>query len=152
MGLFKKKVKYEFVSIERLSPFVYKTGRGYHHLINMFDYVIYYKKDGIMHSFYSKRPAGFKWDGASIPSVAQKCIGNPLDDMWAFESYIHDDLCVRDFIGEIRDKAFRSLLFQNEIVVEEVGKDKINLMYTAVVQWREWKNGISEKISRWMGW
>ena len=148
----KKKIHYEFVSIERLEPFMYSTKGGYHELELPFAYVIYYRQDGVMHSFYSRLTTGSKWDGASIPSIAHAYIGEPLDDMWAFESYIHDDLCEKDFIGEVRDKAFRALLKDNEVVMEEVGNDKVNQMYTAVVQYRTWKDGLFAKLSHWMGW
>lgn len=147
----RSKKKYEVHDVVIDKPIYYKTGKDYHQLIAVFQYTIFYSVDGIMCAYTGLVDNKAKWDGSSIPKFAQWAIGKPLDPIWAMESLVHDHLCNIDFIGEVRDKAFRLLMKRNPKIVAKIGL-KIGWKYTAVVQYREWKGGIFSKLTNWLGW
>jgi hypothetical protein len=75
-----------------------------------------------------KIPAGFEWNGASIPPVAQPLVGSPFDAELMAPSLVHDYAYQTGVISRGKaDELFRKLLIHNG-----VSKERAKLMYKAV--------------------
>lgn len=72
-------------------------------------------------------PAGFEWDGASIPGFAQWLIGRPLDSDFRVPSLVHDSGYEDRSRRVLQDVIFYYLLRQGG-----VPRWKSTLMYVAV--------------------
>lgn len=80
-----------------------------------------------MKSFVINIPFGYSWDGASIPSVAEWLVGNPLDPEFRVASMLHD--------GGYEDRTTRVIhdcIFYYMLRYVGVPKWKAMLMFAAV--------------------
>jgi len=138
--------RYSLVDVVIPKQPVFRTHKekGYHILAESFEFTIVWTICLIETETTYTYPIGTKWDGCSIPEIAECIVGEGLDPIWATESLVHDILCWIDFNGELRDKAFRLLLKRNPQVMKVKGKRIVSLMYTAVVQYREKKQMLKD--------
>lgn len=72
-------------------------------------------------------PAGWEFDGASIPRLFWKVIGEPTDKKFRVAAMVHDWLYGVRYNRLVADQIFYKLLVQ-----AGVSKSKASLMYTAV--------------------
>lgn len=72
-------------------------------------------------------PAGFKFDGASIPRLFWRFIGHPFTPRFIEASLVHDYLCKNKMDRKMSDRVFRKLLRANG-----VANWRADLMYGAV--------------------
>lgn len=79
-----------------LKTFEFKKGLHYHTLngelvtYDLVEVKFYWRKNGQERTETLYIEAGTIWDGASIPKLFRKLIGNPLDPEFALASLIHD--------------------------------------------------------------
>ena len=86
-------------------------------------------------------PKGFRWDGATIPSLVWFLVGSKTENRYRIPSLIHDYLCnnkyVIDFNRKASSVALRALLRENG-----VAEWRVFLMYlfVEIFQWfnKEW--------------
>lgn len=72
-------------------------------------------------------PAGYEWNGASIPNLFWKLIGKPTSEKYALASLIHDRLHELRYNRDKTDLAFKILLEWAGVPVW-----KVALMYASV--------------------
>ena len=76
-------------------------------------------------------PAGYAWDGASIPRVFWRLIGSKNDQRFLVPSLIHDVLCENhDYIDN--DRYFSTIVFERLLYTSGVGGFKRWLMKHSV--------------------
>ena len=83
-----------------------------------------------------KIPAGFTWNGASIPRALWPVIGSPFEPRLQAPAMVHDYCCHSGFNRKKADKVFRKLLIANG-----VSKVRANIMYAGVRAAAFWSCG-----------
>lgn len=91
------------------------------------DFTIYFKKKGADRYKSFRIPAGWEFDGASIPKAFWKTIGRPTKDKFLIPAMVHDWLYSVRWNRKLADDAFRDLLEE-----EGVWCAKASLMWAAV--------------------
>lgn len=76
-------------------------------------------------------PAGYKWDGATIPRFLWRLIGSNTDNSFLIPSCIHDMLCENHHLVDDR-RNLSSKIFKALLISQGVGKFKAQTMYLAV--------------------
>lgn len=87
-------------------------------------------------------PAGFEWDGASVPGIFWLCIGTPHDSWFEIASLIHDWIYLTHILSRVNaDEILRIAL-----IAECVSSAKACTMWLAVRVGGSgaWKNGQKE--------
>ena len=72
-------------------------------------------------------PKDFEFDGASIPRIFWRIIGEPFDTKFIEASLVHDYLCRIRYCRKGADRKFRALLLK-----AKVKKWRATLMYVSV--------------------
>lgn len=87
-------------------------------------------------------PAGYTWDGASIPRFAWRLVGSPTDAKFLVASMIHDILCEnRHYVDN--DRYFSTIAFERLLYISGVGDFNRWMMKHSVDNFqktRGWRN------------
>jgi len=83
-------------------------------------------------------PAGYRWDGASIPVLFWRIIGSKEDSRFLIPSMIHDILCENH--GYVNnDRYFADRVFEKLLEVSGVCAFKRWLMFHSVDNWQKFQ-------------
>jgi hypothetical protein len=99
-------------------------------LLKEINLYVSYTRNGIWDSKHFNIPAGYWWDGASIPKLFRLLIGKPLAVEFCLPSLVHDFLYDRRYDRYLSDNVFFKLLEATRF--KDIPKWKEYLMYGAV--------------------
>ena len=120
---------FNVVTSARLLDMVEHERTGWR-LTEELDVYISYLDGGVWDSQHFTIPAGYPWDGASIPKLFRRIIGDPLDPEFCLPSLIHDFLYDKRYNRFLTDNIFFKLLEATKF--KDIPRWKEYAMYKAV--------------------